>query len=1138
MIRTVPALIDYYHVTLGAPPIVTWLEAINKGWFQSWPGLTAARVRKYCSAKPQTSYGHMRLIKQHVQSTKPTQPNDNNKQPDEPKERSKNHDVEVYLIDDMENYIAMDTCGRYPITSARGHKYIFVLLDRDTNRVYLRTMKSRKSHALIEAYADCYQQLLAAGFTAKLVRLDNEISEDLVAAIKHDKLKYQLASPSDHRQNPAERAIQDVKAHFISVRSCADTDFDPKDWDLLIPHVEHTLNLLRPSKINPRISAYTMVDGHYDYLKNPIAPVGCKVVVHERPMNRGSWSDRGTDGFFLRMAPNHYRNFTCYIPSTKGIRTSNTVEFFPTCCAVPKVEPIDHVTLILQELKELITNNAKTDLFYGSTATLALALKELQQALGIANASHGDNTSKGAPIQPSRHTYKGAATTITIFPTGTIIRKAFDGEWYKGEITSYNTTTQFYHIKYTDGDAEDMTYEEVKQLRKPSQRYSGKSQQMLLNFARGDNNHAKALALQRYYQTLAKQHKCRSKARKVKAIRLRALQTKARKGMALATELQHLALKAGCIWDNELKKWMDLEGLLAHPNPTIRERWQRSSTKEYGNIFQGSEFSEGKNVCHWIRKEDIPKGKQITYPRTVVDYRPEKDDPNRTRITAGGDKLEYEGETAVNSADYTTIKCHWNSVLSSPGYKYATMDAGNMYLETDLPRSRYVHFKLKQIPISIQQRYSLQDYVDRQGYVYARIDKAWYGLKESGKLAGDDIRAHLAEYGYHESKYTAGLFKHESRPISFTLVVDDFGVKYKKLSDFEHLRDCLSLRYKMKVDMDAKQYVGIDLEWDYNKRTLLCSMNEYVDTALKEFEHAIPKQHYCAPSKSTRPDYGAKVQYVEDDQSRSLNLNEIKRIQKITGKFLFLARAVDNTILHALNELACDVTKGTANTLAAANHLLNYIASNPNPTICYQASDMILHTDSDAAFHVRPQARNRAGGYHYLGSRQGDLFNAPVLVLAKVIKNVMGSAAEAEVAAIHMNAHEAIPIRQCLAELGHSQPATRIRTDNATAKGFINGTIKQKRSRTFDRQYWWLKDREAQMQFHIVWDPGIYNLADYSTKHHTAQHHKQVRPIYLHENTSPTHLQGCNEILTNNRQTKRIVATLKQYRGMLAAGAA
>ena len=83
---------------------------------------------------------------------------------------------------------------------------------------------------------------------------------------------------------------------------------------------------------------------------------------------------------------------------------------------------------------------------------------------------------------------------------------------------------------------------------------------------------------------------------------------------------------------------------------------------------------------------------------------------------------------------------------------------------------------------------------------------------------------------------------------------------------------------------------------------------------------------------------------------------------------------------------------------------------------------MILRIDSDAAYLVRPEARSRAGGYHYLGSKDGTLFNGPILVLAKIIKNVMASAAEAEVAGIYLNATEAVSERNCLIEMGHPQP--------------------------------------------------------------------------------------------------------------------
>ena len=173
------------------------------------------------------------------------------------------------------------------------------------------------------------------------------------------------------------------------------------------------------------------------------------------------------------------------------------------------------------------------------------------------------------------------------------------------------------------------------------------------------------------------------------------------------------------------------------------------------------------------------------------------------------------------------------------------------------------------------------------------------------------------------------------------------------------------------------------------------------------------------------------------------------------------------------------------------------MASNPSPKLQFRASNMILHVESDAAYVVCPKARSRAGGFHYLSNLDGTLMNSPIWVLAKVIKNVMASATEAEVGSLYMNAQEAVSTRTCLIEMGHPQPATKMKTDNMTAKGILTGTIKQKRSKAIDMRFYWLKDRQEQGQFDITWEPGKHNLADYLTKHHAASHHRIVRGIYL-----------------------------------------
>jgi len=110
----------------------------------------------------------------------------------------------------------------------------------------------------------------------------------------------------------------------------------------------------------------------------------------------------------------------------------------------------------------------------------------------------------------------------------------------------------------------------------------------------------------------------------------------------------------------------DYQDLIRHPNKDIKDRWDNSGVNEFARLFQGFGDIEGMNVLKWIDKSEVPNDKKVTYPRYTVAWWPEKDEPFRTRITAGGDRLEYAGEVSTDSASMETIKCHWNSVLSNP----------------------------------------------------------------------------------------------------------------------------------------------------------------------------------------------------------------------------------------------------------------------------------------------------------------------------------------------------------------------------------------------------------------------------------------------------------------------------------------
>jgi hypothetical protein len=441
------------------------------------------------------------------------------------------------------------------------------------------------------------------------------------------------------------------------------------------------------------------------------------------------------------------------------------------------------------------------------------------------------------------------------------------------------------------------------------------------------------------------------------------------------------------------------------------------------------------------------------------------------------------------------------------------LDVKNFYYGTPMECYEYMKLSIKLIPQEIIDQHNLLDMVVH-GYIYIKIRKGMPGLKQAGRIANDRLQKHLAKFGYSPVPRTPSLRQHDSRPVTFSLVVDDFGVKYVGQEHANHLIYALQQLYQISIDWTGSRYIGLTLKWDYIRRTVLVSMPGYVRAALHKFQHKWNGRHQDAPHSWNQPTYGAKVQHADHpDDSPPLDAKSITLVQKIAGTFICYAMAVDCTMLVALGSIASTQSKATKNTFDEVTWLLKYAASNPDAEIMYTASDMVLHVHSDGSYLSEPKACSRAGGHFFLSDlscsphkqpKTTPTSNGPIYSLSRIICNVMGSAAEAEIASSYMNGQEAIPIRTTLNEMGHPQPPTPVQVNNSTAEGFANNTIKQKRSKAIDMRFYWIQDRTRQGQFVIYWRPGTDNLGDYHTKHHSAAHHRQVRPNYLHPSEQST----------------------------------
>ena len=152
-----------------------------------------------------------------------------------------------------------------------------------------------------------YTYLKAQNCKPKLNILDNEASTAVTRFMKSIDVNYQLVEPHTHRVNAAECAIRTFKNHLVAGLSSVHPKFPIYLWDELLPQAFITLNLLRTSRICPKISVYAHLHGTFDFDRTLLAPPGVRALVYNDPDHHVSYGVYGGEEFYLGPSFEHYR---------------------------------------------------------------------------------------------------------------------------------------------------------------------------------------------------------------------------------------------------------------------------------------------------------------------------------------------------------------------------------------------------------------------------------------------------------------------------------------------------------------------------------------------------------------------------------------------------------------------------------------------------------------------------------------------------------------------------------------------------------------------------------------------------------------------------------------------------------------
>jgi len=1046
----------FLHGALGYIPLSTLRRAMSAGYLNSFPDLTPSNVSKLHPSDI-TILGHLDTKRKNLQSTKVKPDTDEWTQVLHSHIQNKTHEFYHKLVD-LKDTIYTDQTGKFRVRSIGGFNYIMITYSYDTNAILVRPLKTRTGNELVATVQSIHHYLALRGYKPKHHIMDNEASIKMKEFLRNEKVIFQLVPPHLHRVNAAERAIRTFKNHLISILCGVHPDFPLFLWCKILPQAEITLNLVRPCRYNPKLSAYEALEGSFSYNRTPLAPLGAKIIAHDTPQQRASWAPHGHYGWLIGPAMEHYRCFTVYNPKTRKSSVVNTFHWSEcnrfNC---PKITAEEQI---------------------------ATAAKDLAQAIKTKSFLH----------LPDKHLRSRVEDLCTIF-----------------QQTADNIITTKLTPLQQESPPPDLIEHSSKETGtqprvkiKPTE----KAPSISLPVAQ-DDNPAKSINIPQTklssvipptymaQQNQPPTHRYPTRLKIAKAAPSVQLEQSQLTNPEPVTHqfLTDIVNPPSLLKYKELIKTAD------------KAIWERGMCNELGRLAQGYKDVKGRNTIFFISRSQVPKHKKVTYARIVCAIRHQKTETHRVRLTAGGNLISYEGTTSTPTAAITTIKAHWNSVISTKGAKYATLDIKDFYLNSKLKDYEYMKMHISLFPDEFINLYNLKHLIDKDGFIHMEIRGGMYGLPQAGRLAHDELVTHLAPHGYSPVRFTPGLWKHNKRKTTFTLVVDDFGIKHLELDDVLHLKAALETKYTVTVDYSGSLYIGVSLDWNYIDRNVTCSMPGYIPKLLNKLKHIAPSTPQFSPNPSPHITYGAKIQLAKDeDTSPPLDSKGIKLIQSIVGATLYIARILDMTLLVTCNDIGIQQTKSTTNTLNLTSWLLDYMATYPNPSITYKASDMVLWVSSDSSYLSVTGSRSRVGGYHFLGNNpdftkplapQRTFINAPIHVEASILRNVMGAASETEIAGGYVNARMAVELRIMLMEMGHVQPKTPLELDNTTAFGILTKQIIPKRSKAIDMRFFWLRDRTNQNQFHLYWNKGDDNLADYFTKQHPAQHHKKMRKILM-----------------------------------------
>ena len=410
------------------------------------------------------------------------------------------------------------------------------------------------------------------------------------------------------------------------------------------------------------------------------------------PKTRRTWASHAKTGYYLGAAWKHYRCHAVWVKDTRSTRIGQTVFFKHKYITQPEITTADALTIASDNLCNALRNapsesnamqtavNALTKIFkcQAQSSTSETDLARARRKVAQDQRVHAEETAKQAQrVQTesqAQHPQRVETDAAEPAPDSSTLQES-------------------------DLDPDAMNDDEIcmpgLQVTYPS------------NSEDAGQAHP-AVVSQDDWGPSQNTRSARRRQRLLTAVEMSSSCPNARQAAARKYPLQFMVDMAAAVLDDETGELLEYRHLIQRPK--YKKDWGHSFGNEIGRLAQGMPGrNTGTNTIYFIHRHDVPQDrwKDVTSGRIVCNVRPQKEEVFRTRLTVDGSRINIDMDCGTPTASLLTVKLLLNSVISTDGAKFMSIDIKDFYLNTPMDRPEFLKMNIKNFPDDIIKHYNL-----------------------------------------------------------------------------------------------------------------------------------------------------------------------------------------------------------------------------------------------------------------------------------------------------------------------------------------------------------------------------------------------------------------------------------------------